>query len=323
MTRRHKGLPKVKLRQTSKSDLLIQLQNIDSSNTSRNRVLSMENQFRQKVESHITSLPPNDALFQKFNTNPYVLLIHAKQRKYIRISEIESDILPAKEFSSMETSAGRMVEEVIFPAYGWACVSSEMHSSNSSLDGKKVDGEILRLATLKSGPRCLNDGMSENFADAIINNNQKWAIEASVTKLDFTYGVLYGTQKLSNKKDWHILRNIRDKCFGNITIDPANRWNCAFVENGISVEVTVRIGLDWLEYLGGANCFIEVFTALIRACITPGISDQNSYHYSIFDLGNIVSELSINHDFNVSLLQKSQIPWLFLMARHFCDELTE
>jgi hypothetical protein len=216
-----------------------------------------------------------------------------------------------------------MVEEVVLPAYGWTCVSSEMHSSNSSLDGKMNDGEILRLATLKSGPRCLNDEMSENFADAIINNNQKWAVEASATKLDFTYGVLYGTQKLSNKKDWHILRNIREKCLGAITIDPMNRWSCAFEEKGISVEVTVRIGLDWWEHLGGQNCFLEVFAALIRACITPGAADQNSFEYAISDLGSITSSTSVNQDFNISLLQRSQIYWLFLMARHFCDKLVE
>jgi len=323
MARKHEGLPQALPRKLSKHRLFLQLQSIDASIESRNRVLSMENQFRRKVDSHITSLPEGDALFEKFNTSPYVLLIHAKQRNYTKISELESDILPAKQFSSMETSAGRMVEEVALPAYGWTCVFSEMHTSNSALDGKKAEGRILKLATLKSGPRCLNDEMSENFADAIINHSQAWAIEAGVTEIDFTYGVLYGTPKISNKKDWHILRNIRDKCLGVITIDPANRWNAAFEENGISVEVTVRIGLDWWEHLGGPDCFVEVFTALIRACITPGTADQNSYKYSISDLGSIVSAASVNQDFNVSLLQRSQIPWLFLMARHFCEKLDE
>ncbi|MHB1015482.1 MAG: PmeII family type II restriction endonuclease, partial [Desulfurivibrionaceae bacterium] len=246
-----------------------QLQAIDALPESRDRVLLMENHFRRKIDLHVASLPGGDAVFKKFNTNPYVLLIHARQRNYSKISEIEKDILPAKQFSSMETSAGRMVEEVVLPAYGWTCVASEMHTRNSALDGKKAEANVLRLATLKSGPRCLNDEMSENFADAILNHFGGWATDAGVNEIDFTYGVLYGTQKLSNKKDWHILRNIKEKSPGNILIDPCQRWDCAFHDQNIKVSVTVRIGLDWWWHLGGEYCFIEVFTALIRACINP------------------------------------------------------
>ncbi|MEW6501866.1 MAG: hypothetical protein AB1456_10295 [Thermodesulfobacteriota bacterium] len=220
MARRHNGLPRPTGRRLSKANLLRQLAAVDGSDESRQRVLAMENRFRRKIDSHITSLPEGDARFQKFNTSPYVLLIHARNRSYTRISEIENDILPAKQFSSMETSAGRMVEEVALPEYGWECVASEMHTSNSALDGRKTEPALLRLATLKSGPRCLNDEMSENFADAILNHYQTWSSEANRTRLDFTYGVLYGTPKTSNKKDWHILRNIREKRAEAITIDP-------------------------------------------------------------------------------------------------------
>jgi hypothetical protein len=87
--------------------------------------------------------------------------------------------------------------------------------------------------------------------------------------------------------------------------------------------VTVRIGLDWWEHLGGANCFVEVFSALIRACITPGTPDPVTHQYVIADLHGIVSTEAVSRDYNVSLLQRSQLPWLFLIARHFCDELAE
>jgi hypothetical protein len=165
--------------------------------------------------------------------------------------------------------------------------------------------------------------MSENFADAILVNYREWAREASVNELDFTYGVLYGTKKQSNKKDWHILRNIKDKRSSAITISPAGRWNCAFMENGITVNLAVRVGLDWWRHLGGEHCFIEVFTALIRACINSGASDSGSYRYTISDLNEIVSTNSLKEDYNVSLLQRSQLPWLLLMARHFCDEFVD
>ncbi len=323
MTIRRRELPCPKAKILSKIELLNKLALVDSNTDSRERVLRLESAFRKKIDFHITSLPAGDAQFKKFNTSPYVLLIHARQKNYTKISEIESDILPAKQFSSMETSAGRMVEEVVLPEYGWSVVASEMHTANSALDGKKQESNIYRLATLKSGPRCLNDEMSENFADAIIGNYRDWAEESGLTHIDFTYGVLYGTQKLSNKKDWHILRNIKEKLPDAITISPDNQWNCQFEGYGITVDVGVRIGLDWWHHLGGELCFIEVFTALIRACINAGTPDSNGYQYMIQDLGAITTTSCISDDYNVSLLQRSQLPWLFLMAQHFCDSLSD
>ena len=252
-----------------------------------------------------------------------MLLIHALQNQYTKISEIESDILPAKQFSSMETSAGRMVEAVVLPEYGWECVESSMHTANSPLDGKKVEDEALLLTTLKSGPRCLNDEMSENFADAIIAYFAEWAADADRTTINFTYGVLYGTQKISNKKDWHILRNISEKIPDAMTVAPNGRWNCQFVKDGITVDVVVRVGLDWWEHLGGEYCFVEVFTALIRACVNVGPADDSGHRYTIQDLYGIVSMDSTDPNFNVALLQRNQLPWLFLMTDHFCDRLDD
>lgn len=323
MARGHTGLPRAQTRTISRQRLLNQLQQIDNAQDRRARVLRLENSFRNKIETHISSLPAQDANFQKFNTSPYVLLIHARQRGYSKVSELEADILPAKQFSSMETSAGRMVEEVVLPEYDWECVASEMHTSNSALDGKKLEPNVYQLATLKSGPRCLNDEMSENFADAILANYESWSEESGRTNIDFTYGVLYGTERLSNKKDWHILRNIKQKCGTGMTVSPDNQWSCQFQKNGVTVSVTIRIGLDWWHHLGGDFCFLEVFTALIRACVNVGTSDSNSYEYTISDLRDIVSTYSIREDYNISLLQRSQLPWLFLMARHFCDNLTD
>ena len=317
------GLPKAQPLVLSKKQLLEELRAVDTDPDRRSRVLRLETAFRTKIANHIMSLPAKDAMFQKFNTSPYVLLIHALQRGYTKVSEIEADILPAKQFSSMETSAGRMVEEIALPEYGWECVTSIMHSSNSALDGKRIERGIYHLATLKSGPRCLNDEMSENFADAVLNNFTAWAAEASVKSIDFTYGVLYGTRKMSNKKDWHILRNIQKKLGSAMRISPDNRWSCGFTTGDIVVDVTIRIGLDWWRHLGGELCFTEVFTALIRACVSAGVADTNTHHYVIRDLDDIVSMRAVPEEYNVSLLQHSQISWFFLMARHFCDSLTD
>ncbi len=324
MPRGHTGLPRAERRVFSKSQLLASLRTVDRDTASTARVLSLENEFRRRVQMHVDSLPATDAKFEKFNTSPYVLMIHCMKRGYSRISQIESDILPAKLFSSMETSAGRVVEALALPAYGWQVVLSGMHTANSALDGKKLDGDTLRLATLKSGPRCLNDEMSENFADSIVTHSAAWARESGVRKLEFTYGVLYGTPRLSNKKDWHILRNISQKLpKGAITVPPDGRWDCVFLRDKVEVKVGVRIGSDWWTYLGGVTCLTELCTAMIRACVAPGDADPPTQVYEIADLGQIISTSTVPADFNVSILQQSQLSWLFFLARHFCDSLVD
>jgi Type II restriction endonuclease EcoO109I len=325
MARGHKGLPTTQPVTFSKQKLLRQLQAVDSCKKAKARVLKLETAFRKKIETHTASLLLGDASFRKFNKSPFVLLIHAAHRRYSMVGEIEADILPAKQFSSMETSAGRMVEEVALPVYGWDCVLSEMHSHNSALDGRLPGSNPLRVATLKSGPRCLNDEMSENFADAVLSHARVWATDAGVKALDFTYGVLYGTPRQSNKKDWHVLRNLKEKApklkGGKVILSPDDRWNCSIRVDGIEVAAAVRIGKDWWQHLGGENCLVEVMTALIRGCVAPAPAPTEKHQYTIGDLSDIVSIDDVNRDFNVGLLQRSQLPWLFLIASHFCDEL--
>ncbi|MGD9126300.1 MAG: PmeII family type II restriction endonuclease [Planctomycetia bacterium] len=322
------GLPRPAKSTISKLALLRDLKAVDDSKESRKRVLTLETDFRQRIDTHVSSLPTNQACFAKFNTNPFVLMFHCFNRGYHHISEIEADILPAKVFMSMETSSGRMAETVALPVYDWETVPSSMHSAESVLDGKQRRPTELRLATLKSGPRCLNDEMSKDIADDIILNCNSWAKAAKVTKIDFTYGVLYGTKKLSNKKDWHILRNIKEKleenAAGNMIVTPENRWHCQFKQNGVNVTVTIRIGIDLWNYIAGHTlAFMELCTALIRACVISTNSQSINHNFTIADLADIVSLRCVPDDFNVSILQRSQLEWLFFFARHFCDELVE
>ena len=286
----------------------------------------METQFRQRIDTHLDALPQEDSVFDKFKTSPFVIMFYTYQKGYTRVHEVEEAILPAKVFSSMETSAGRMLEAITLPVYGWQVVASAMHTPYSALDGKRLEPSLIKVATLKSGPRCLNDEMSENFADAIKDHSEAWACDAGVDTVDFTYGVLYGTKAQSNKKDWHILRKLCEKLDDLEVIDlPTQKWNCAFKRNGTSVNVTVRVGLEWWEYLTGSELgYLEICCALIRACVVPVAIDQSSEErqYRISDLAGIVCTNSIPADFNVSVLQRSQLEWIFFLVRHFCDGIT-
>lgn len=56
----------------SKATLLADLLAVDIDAASRNRVLVLETGFRQRVQSHIASLPIANALLEDFKTNPFV-----------------------------------------------------------------------------------------------------------------------------------------------------------------------------------------------------------------------------------------------------------
>ncbi|NJL27914.1 MAG: hypothetical protein HC897_08455 [Thermoanaerobaculia bacterium] len=315
-------MPRPKPLVLSKVELLDFLVRVDRDEASSARVLAMETELRRRIIRHLEALSSTHAKFAKLNTNPFVLMIYAFQNRFCRIGEIETLIMPAKIFSSMETSAGRMIEAVVLPTYGWEVVESSMHSQDSAIDGRKKVGDVVRLATLKSGPRCLNDEMSENLADAIFLNCEAWAAHAGVRKVDFTYGVLYGTKKQSNKKDWHILRKLVEKLSSGIDEGPDGSWHCRFTKNEIEVAVTIRIGIDlWSHIAAHDLAFMEICVALLRACVVPADLEQSERSYSISDLANIVSLEGISARFNTKILQRSQLEWLFFFARHFCDAL--
>ncbi len=316
-------LPRIEKTILKKSDLLRELRAIDRSTRLRERVLALETELRRRVAVHAARLPARSAALRKFATSPFVLMIYAAQKGYRHVSEIEHDILPAKLFSSMETSAGRMVQDVALPAYGWESVKSSMHSEMSVIDARKRTPDLLQLATLKSGPRCLNDEMSKDIADDIVSHAESWAHEAEVDHIEFTYAALYGTRKQSNKKDWHVLDNIAQTVGSRFVLEaPDHVWNCAFRIRGIRVDVVVRIGSEWWAFLGGQYALLELLCALVRACVPPG-PEQDDADYVIEDLGRIVSLETVPADYNVSLLQRSQLEWLFFLASHYCDVLED
>ncbi len=308
----------------SKKSIYEALKRIDDDALARDRVLRLETGFRTKINTHLLSLPTAEAKFQKFNTSPFVLMFYSKKKGYTRVAEIEGDIIPAKVFSSMETSGGRMVEEVVLPVYGWEVVPSQMHTVESLLDGKKSNVDNFCGVTLKSGPRCLNDEMAQNIGRDVANNVRAWAEKHGTSEVDFTYGVLYGTKAQSNKKDWHVLRNLAESLPRNVDVINSHKgtWNIRYRRDGLDVSAAVRIGIDWWTYLGDDNTWLEVCAALIRACVSPAGPRHDIPKYIISDLSAILDTSTKPRDFNVSLLQESQLEWLFFIARHFCDGLS-
>jgi hypothetical protein len=319
-----KAVPSLLLR---KQDIFNSLKRIDGDAQATSRILKMESEFRAKIGTHIKGLPDASSNFRKFYTSPFVLMFYSRQKGYSHVANIEQDLVPAKVFSSMETSAGNMVEKVVLPVYGWEVVQSAMQSHESLLDGRRIDQQSSTFvgATLKSGPRTLNDDMAKNIGNELVARAPSWAVSHGVKEVDFTYGVLYGTKKQSNKKDWHILRNIDESRPRQSTLKTGHKeaWSVAYTDGPLTVTATVRVGIEWWEYLGGQDTWIELCCALIRACIVPVNTPQPTPSYMISDLPEILDMSMLPSGYNVSILQNSQLEWLLFLARHFADGFTK
>lgn len=306
MARGHPDLPTSPIVRLSKARIFQQLTEIDADQISRARVLEMERRFRERVEAYIVAKGRRGDPM----TNPFVLMMHSRRMGYRRVAEVVKGIPAGAGFASMETEAGRMVEKVTFEVFGWKIVESTMQSTNTVVDAWRIDGTTLSCATLKSGPRCLNDAMAKDIGTDVAKNIAAWAASNNATAVDFNYAVIYGTPSRSNKKDWHVLRNIAEALPHGTVISGSHKkaWAMAYTSSGVTISASVRLGLDWWTHLGGPNTWIEVSTAFIRACIQPST-----------DL--IASSEHAPSGYNVALLQQSQLDWLIMCAKHFCDEL--
>ena len=67
--------------------------------------------------------------------------------------------------------------------------------------------------------------------------------------------------------------------------------------------------------------FLEMAFARSGPAFPPAIRSRKDGAFTIRDLNSIISLDVVPDDFNVSILQHSQLEWLFFFARHFCDSI--
>ncbi len=89
----------------------------------------------------------------------------------------------------------------------------------------------------------------------------------------------------------------------------------------------MKLGLDYWNYLGEAlqaDAFTEFAAAFIRAAVRASTEAPSQSGVVLLpDLQEIASLDAVPANYNVALLQRSQLAWLFLVAAHYCDELQD
>lgn len=317
-------MPKAQPIILSKRWVLGALRAVDRERDRRERVLALERSFRRWLEEAQFVLPDESIDLQRLagTINPFVLLAHAKVESLTAVSDLESHLRLAKQFSSIETSIGKMLEEVTVPEYGWHRSTSGAQSEESIIDAELLEGDTLYATTIKSGPRTLNDDISKRLGNSIATDAPLWGHRRGVRQVEVTYATLYGTFKQSNKKDWRVLlaayELLRDLALQDrdtrILSEPKQRTRFAFERDGVRVCVRLRNGMKWWSFLGRSGLtFLEVGAALIRAAIPPNPSTRHPRGESLRRM------LDIPENYNIALLQRNQLEWALLFSGLFAD----
>jgi len=311
-------MPKAQPIKLSKQWVLKALTHLDR-DPSKKRVLELETEFRRWLDNSHLALPGNTLSIKKLSgqINPFVLLSHAKLEGLSLVADLESHLKLAKQFSSIETSAGKMLEEITVPVFGWQRTHSSAQSRESIIDAECKGGDVLYVATIKSGPRTLNDDISQRLGRSIATDAPEWGKRRGVQHVDVTYATLYGTFKQSNKKDWRVLLAAYEHLHSQgatILVAPEKRTRLVFYDKGVQVSVHIRNGIKWWSFLGQSGLtFLEVGAALIRATIAP---DSNRKEPGSQELKAI---LEVPEDFNIGILQRNQVEWALFYASWFAD----
>ena len=288
------------------------------------RVAMLEEALETRMRQ-INARPP--AIDGK-STNPFVLAAYAHLFDVQHLKQVDEIVAAAKVFSSIETAAGRVVEDVIPPFYGWEQIDSPGHTVLSEIDSARLAGDTIELVALKSGPMCINDSMVSQIANAVSNHWTAWSDHWGVGKVRYIVGMNYSTARNSNKKDWHIVRLAQERALehgatitSSCTTPQGNRPLAhAYFEaelGGKTLRVETMQGRALWAHIGGSDdAFLEICWAMAKCmealAVPVGSTFTTREMQAIIDFAALV---------DVPEVSDAEKQWLVLFARHFADEL--
>lgn len=285
-------------------------------------------QLQGALEARMRQINARAPAIDGKSTNPFVLAAYAELFDIASLKQVDDIVAAAKVFSSLETAAGRVVEDVVPPFYGWAQVNSPGHTLLSEIDSARVIDGTAELVALKSGPMCINDSMVSQIANAVSNHWTAWADNYGVSNIRYIVGMNYSTARNSNKKDWHIVRLAQERLIAQgvqITQScsrPAARRPIADAFfTAVSGDRTLRVetmqgrGL-WSHVAGAPDAFLQICWAMTK-CLDPAAVAAGG-NYTTREMREIVDFAGRINAPNVTAAEKQ---WVVLFARHFVDVL--
>lgn len=285
-------------------------------------------QLEAALEARIGKINARSPAIDGKSTNPFVLAAYAHLFDVQHLKQVDDIVAAAKVFSSIETAAGRVVEDVIPPFYGWQQIDSPGHTLLSEIDSARVADDTIEMVALKSGPMCINDSMVSQIANAVAGHWVEWSENWEVDKARYIVGMNYSTARSSNKKDWHIVRLAQERVVeqgavvtSSCTSPQGNRPLAhPFFEaemNGKTLRVETMQGRALWAHIGGSDeTFLEICWALARCMETLAVPLGSE-----FTTGEMAEIVEFAGSLDAPGVSDAEKQWLVLFARHFVDEL--
>jgi hypothetical protein len=288
------------------------------------RVANLE----KALEARMRQINARSPAIDGKSTNPFVLAAYAHLYDVQHLKQVDDIVAAAKVFSSIETAAGRVVEDVIPPFYGWQQIDSPGHTVLSEIDSARVVGDTVELVALKSGPMCINDSMVSQIANAIGTHWTAWSDHWGVDKVRYIVGMNYSTAKSSNKKDWHIVRLAEERAIAQAATVTSSCTTAqgrrplahSFFEASLGtrrLRVETMQGRALWAHIGGCDdAFLEICWAMAK-CMDALAAPVGSH----FTTGEMPEIIEFASRLQVPEVSDAEKQWLVLFARHFADEL--
>jgi len=297
---------------------------VPNGNGKSNRIVQLHAAMSARIQQINARTPAIDGK----STNPFVLAAYSDLFGVHTLKQVDDIVAAAKVFSSIETAAGRVVEDVIPPFFGWTQVNSPGHTVLSEIDSARVVGDTVELVALKSGPMCINDSMVSQISNAVAANWAAWGEHWQVNKVRYIVGMNYSTAKNSNKKDWHIVRlaeerskergsTITDSCIqagGRLPV-ASSFFEAQLGDKSLRVETMQGRSL-WAHVAGSDDAFLQICWAMVK-CLNPTAVAPTVN----FATGEMREIIDFSARVNAQGISDAEKQWLVLLARHFVDEL--
>jgi len=240
-----------------------------------------------------------------YRTNPYVLLTSASVMNLDEPARFASFLFNTKLYMGLETSFGKSIEAAFVSPY-----PLNADAKHKWIDAPEKIAEFVKLkglgredkarvrtgsvwreidkscvvatrrymASIKSGPNCINDSQVQAMTVAITQHHPQWLADTKatypgVTGLDIVIGLTYGTDRTTNNKENQILAKLLAAGFEEE--DRAKKPGVLIDTKTKSIRVYRRVGRDFWSFIGNpvdpsvtGFVFLEVMLALSKALST-------------------------------------------------------
>lgn len=266
-------------------------------NTSEDRVDKISENWSAYLKPNVAKTIEDKEDIDDYRLNPYAITAIAGILDLDTAEEISEFIFGSKLYMSLETAFGKSVEDIVLPVYpiqsattGWEEHPEKVREMNSDsrtedlvwqdVDKYCVIGDTAYITTVKSGPRTLNEDITDSIKDDIANHSDTWLEgtqkhHSEVEGLNVTIGLTYGTDYSTNNKEMRILLKLVEEGFTEIDRDKKP----GVIQHPENDDITVesRVGIDFWSYIGNPenpddaqHVFLEVLLGMIEAADQTG-----------------------------------------------------